>query len=39
MIGDPSQYERFQREIEVTQTLNPPAIQQGLGSGQFNRIP
>src|SRR5947207_14660850 len=39
MIGDPAQYERFQREMEVSRTLNHPAIQHGLGSGQFNRIP
>ena len=39
MLGDPAQYERFQRELEVTQTLHHPAIQQGLGSGQFNRVP
>ncbi|HVZ16889.1 MAG TPA: serine/threonine-protein kinase, partial [Terriglobales bacterium] len=39
MIGDPAQYERFQRELEVTNTLSHPAIQKGLGSGQFNRTP
>ena len=39
MIGDPAQYERFQRELEVTNNLNHPAIQKGLGSGQFNRTP
>jgi serine/threonine-protein kinase len=39
MIGDPAQYERFQRELEVTNTLNHPSIQRGLGSGQFNRTP
>ncbi len=39
MIGDPAQYERFQRELEVTNTLNHPFIQKGLGSGQFNRTP
>lgn len=39
MIGDPGQYERFQRELEVTNTLKHPAIQKGLGSGQFNRTP
>ncbi len=39
MIGDPAQYERFQRELEVMNTLNHPAIQRGLGSGQFNRTP
>lgn len=39
MIGDPAQYERFQRELEVTKTLRHPAIQRGLGSGQFNRTP
>ena len=39
MIGDPAQYERFQRELEVMNTLNHPAIQHGLGSGQYNRTP
>lgn len=39
MIGDPAQYERFQRELEVTNALSHPAIQKGLGSGQFNRTP
>jgi serine/threonine protein kinase len=39
MIGDPAQYERFQRELEVLNTLNHPAILHGLGSGKYNRIP
>jgi serine/threonine protein kinase len=39
MIGDPAQYERFQRELEVLNTLQHPAILRGLGSGQYNRIP
>ncbi len=39
MIGDPAQYERFQRELEVINTLRHPAILRGLGSGQFNRTP
>jgi len=39
MIGDPAQYERFQRELEVMNTLNHPAILHGLGSGKYNRIP
>ena len=39
MIGDPAQYERFQRELEVLNTLHHPAILHGLGSGQYNRIP
>jgi len=38
-LGDPVQYERFQRELEVTQTLDHPMIQKGLGSGVFERIP
>ncbi len=38
-IGDPAQYERFQRELEVSNTLSHPAIQRGLGSGQYNRTP
>jgi serine/threonine-protein kinase len=39
LIGDPAQYERFQRELEVMNELSHPAIQKGLGSGQFNRTP
>ncbi len=39
LIGDPAQYERFQRELEITNTLQHPAIQRGLGSGQYNRTP
>ncbi|MBX3081657.1 MAG: serine/threonine protein kinase [Anaerolineae bacterium] len=39
MIGDPAQYERFRRELEVMKTLHHPSIQQGLDSGQFNRTP
>src|SRR5215813_5130599 len=39
MIGDPAQYERFQRELEVMATLQHPAIQHRLGSGQYNRTP
>jgi len=38
-IGDPAQYERFQRELDVMRTLDHPAIQKGLGSGQFNSTP
>jgi serine/threonine-protein kinase len=38
-IGDPAQYERFQRELEVMATLSHPAIQKGLGSGRFNNTP
>ena len=33
MIGDPAQYERFQRELEVTNSLKHPAVLRGLGSG------
>ncbi|NWF71349.1 MAG: serine/threonine protein kinase [Chloroflexi bacterium] len=39
MIGDPALYERFQRELEVTNNLQHPAVQRGLGSGQYNRTP
>ncbi|MEP7356356.1 MAG: serine/threonine-protein kinase [Anaerolineales bacterium] len=39
LIGDPAQYERFQRELEVMNTLHHPAILTGLGSGQYNRTP
>lgn len=38
-IGDPAQYERFQREVEVMKTLQHPAILKGLGSGRFNSTP
>ncbi len=38
-IGDPAQYERFQRELEVMRTLQHPAILKGLGSGKFNSTP
>jgi serine/threonine protein kinase len=39
MLGDPAQFERFQREMEVMGTLDHPAILKGLGSGKYNRIP
>ena len=39
MIGDPAQYERFQREMEVVRTLNHPAILRGLDAGRYNRTP
>ncbi|MGA2546400.1 MAG: serine/threonine-protein kinase [Rectinemataceae bacterium] len=39
MIGDPAQYERFQRELEITATLHHPAVLRGLGSGSYNRTP
>jgi len=39
MLGDPAQYERFQREMEVLGTLEHPSILKGLGSGKYNRIP
>jgi serine/threonine-protein kinase len=39
MIGDPAQFERFQREMEVMSILDHPAILKGLGSGKYNRIP
>lgn len=38
-IGDPAQYERFQRELEVMRTLDHPAIQKGVSSGNFNSTP
>jgi serine/threonine protein kinase len=37
--GDPVLFERFQRELEVTQTLDHPMIQRGLGSGTFEHVP
>lgn len=39
LIGDPGQYERFQRELQIINTLKHPAIQEGLGSGKFDRTP
>jgi serine/threonine-protein kinase len=39
MLGDPAQFERFQRELEVMSTLDHPAILKGLGSGKYNRVP
>jgi serine/threonine-protein kinase len=39
MLGDPAQFERFQREMEVMSSLDHPAILKGLGSGKYNRIP
>ncbi|HVO42571.1 MAG TPA: serine/threonine-protein kinase [Aggregatilineales bacterium] len=39
MIGDPAQFERFQRELEAMRTLNHPALQHGLESGRFNNTP
>lgn len=39
IIGDPAQYERFQRELEIINSLDHPAILKGLGSGKYNRIP
>jgi serine/threonine-protein kinase len=39
MLGDPAQYERFQRELEVLNSLEHPAILKGLGSGKHNRVP
>ena len=39
MLGDPAQFERFQRELDVMKALDHPAILKGLGSGKFNRIP
>jgi serine/threonine-protein kinase len=39
MLGDPAQFERFQRELGVMKTLDHPAILKGLGSGKYNRIP
>jgi len=39
MLGDPAQFERFQRELEVMKSLDHPAILKGLGSGKYNRVP
>jgi serine/threonine protein kinase len=39
MLGDPAQFERFQRELEVMKSLDHPVILKGLGSGKYNRVP
>ncbi len=39
LLGDPAQFERFQRELAVMKELNHPAIQHGIESGTFNRTP
>jgi serine/threonine-protein kinase len=39
MLGDPAQFERFQRELAVMKTLDHPAILKGFGSGKYNRVP
>jgi eukaryotic-like serine/threonine-protein kinase len=39
IIGDPAQYERFQRELQVMKTLQHPAILHGIDSGKYNRTP
>jgi serine/threonine-protein kinase len=39
MIGDPAQFERFQRELEAMRTLQHPALQHGLESGRYNSTP
>lgn len=39
MIGDPAQYERFQREMEVVTSLNHPALLHGILAGTYNRTP
>ena len=39
MLGDPAQFERFQRELEVMKALDHPVILKGLGSGKYNRMP
>jgi serine/threonine protein kinase len=39
MIGDPAQFERFQRELGILNQLRHPAIQKGIKPGQNGRIP
>lgn len=39
LIGDPAQFERFQREIDVTRLLNHTAVLKGIRTGTYNRIP
>jgi serine/threonine-protein kinase len=38
MLGDPAQFERFQRELEVMKSLDHPVILMDW-SGKYNRIP
>lgn len=38
-VSDPALSERFQRELKVMKTLDHPAIQKGIASGQYNRTP
>ncbi|MBX3061513.1 MAG: serine/threonine protein kinase [Anaerolineae bacterium] len=39
LLSDPTQAERFRRELEVVRVLNHPAVQKGLESGVFDKIP
>jgi len=39
ILGDPTQYERFKREIEIMNRLEHPAVQRGIEAGRYNRVP
>ena len=39
MLNDPVALERFQREIEATNTLHHPAIQHGIATGRYDGTP
>ncbi len=39
LIGDPAQFERFQREIEISQLLSHMAVLKGICTGIYNSIP
>jgi eukaryotic-like serine/threonine-protein kinase len=38
-VNDPALLERFQRELKIMETLDHPAVQKGIASGQYNRTP
>ncbi|HXX63102.1 MAG TPA: serine/threonine-protein kinase [Bacteroidota bacterium] len=38
-IGDPAYYDRFQNELAITSALDHPAVQKGIGSGNYNGMP
>jgi len=38
-LGDPSGFERFQREARITSRLDHPSVQRGIDAGRFGRNP